>query len=169
MKTTIITISLLLLILTNQNHYAYAKNIEQDSISFQDRRNIFFSIGSGFPNFFSSRIGYQINNEWSAAAKGSIYYNGAGGRMYLGTLVYGVSITKYYEPTLLYLNNASFEIGYRKSGNYKDYAFELSIGNESTKNVLVKPYWALSLNFIKSFESELYVTPGFKFGLNLNF
>jgi hypothetical protein len=169
MKTTNIIISLLLLILANHTGHVYAKNLKQGSISLQDRRNIFVSIGSGFPEFFSSRIGYQINNEWSAAVKLSNYYDGVGGRMYLGTLIGGIKITNYYEPTILSINNISFELGYSKSGNYNNYAFDLSIGNESTRNILLKPFWALSMSFIKTYDNKLYVTPGFKIGINFNF
>lgn len=142
---------------------------EEDSISFVNRRIIFISTGVGFPEYLNVRIGYQLDNNWSAAVKLSNYYNGVGGRMYFGTLIGGVRITKYYEPTILYINNISFELGYSKSGNYNNYAFDLSIGNESTKNVLLKPFWALSISFIKTHDNKLYVTPGFKIGINFNF
>jgi len=169
MKTTNIIISLLLLMMANHTDFVYAKCFEPDSISLQDRRNIFVSISSGYPEFFSSRIGYQINNEWSAAVKLSNYYDGVGGRMYLGTLIGGVKITKYYEPTILSINNFSFELGYSKSGNYNNYVFDLSIGNESIRNILLKPFWALSMSFIKTYDNKLFVTPGFKVGVNFNF
>lgn len=143
-----------------------AKDKEQDSTS-TNTRVVFVSLTSGFPELISTRIGYQINNEWSASVKVSDYYNDAGGQLNFGTLILGAKITKYFEPMVI-VNNTSFELGYDKNGPYNNYAFDFSIGFESTEKILIKPYWAICMSFIKVENNKLYITPGVKVGININ-
>lgn len=167
MKKVVVIILSLFFMITQNDGDILAKDAEQDSVS-SNTRTVFVSIGSGFPEFISAKIGYQINNEWSGSIKISDYYNGAGGRMYLGTVIWGVKITKYFEPVFL-INNASVELGYDKNGPNNNYDFDFSIGFESTEKILIKPYWAICLSFIKADNNDLYVTPGIKVGINFNF
>ncbi|MCK9279663.1 MAG: hypothetical protein M0P71_03495 [Melioribacteraceae bacterium] len=46
------------------------------------------------------KIGYQFNNEFSAAGILSNYSDGEGEQFYFGTLVIGTKITKYLVPCL---------------------------------------------------------------------
>lgn len=165
MKKIIVTVAVLFMIM-QVNCDIIAQSVEQDSAS-SNTRTVFVSIGSGFPEFISAKIGYQINNEWSGSIKISDYYNGAGGRLYLGTVIWGVKVTKHFEPIVL-INNASFELGYDKNGPNNNYDFDFSIGFESTEKILIKPYWAICLSLIKSDNNDLYVTPGIKVGININ-
>ncbi|MFO7444790.1 MAG: hypothetical protein R6W90_00415 [Ignavibacteriaceae bacterium] len=131
--------------------------------------NIIFSLGVGYPELISFKLGYQINSAWSVSAKVSAYYNGYGDKIYLGTIIWGLKITRYYEPIFLNINSISFEPGYDKDGIYSNYSFDVYVGYESIKNSFINPFWSLGISFIKTYDHKLYITPGLKAGLKINF
>lgn len=166
--TNMIFVLIILLISIGKNSIAMNKN-ETDSLSQTNTRNIIFTLGSGYPELISFKLGYQLNDDWSVSAKVSSYYNGHGDQIYLGTIMWGLKITRYYDPVFLGINNFTFEPGYDKDGKYSNYSFDIYIGYETIRSTFIKPYWSLGFSFIKTYDHELYITPGLKIGLNINF
>jgi hypothetical protein len=100
-------------------------------------RVVFFSLGTGYPEFFNIKLGSQINRNLSVSIKAAVYYDGKGGMMYFGTGFLGIKVSKYFNPILAVINNISLDVGYSKDGPYDNYAFDLSIGNESNDDTFL--------------------------------
>lgn len=162
MKTTLIILLLCLMRINAQN---------EDEIVNQNNSNnrvIFLSIGTGFPECLTSRIGYQLNNNWSLSCKASVYYSNTGGTMNFGVGVLGIKVTNYFDEKIFVFNNLSFDAGYLRAAGDKNLAFDLSVGNESILKS-VRTYWALGFSIVQEGSSEhVYLLPGIKLGINLN-
>ena len=133
----------------------------------QDMRKIYFSIGSGFPEFSVLRLGYQIDKNYSIASKAGIYYDGTDGYMSFGQGVIGLKVTKYFEETKLIINNVSFEAGVINYSGQLLYACDLTVGYESIFDTIL--YWACGISYLRNGAKENLFLPSIKLGLNLNF
>jgi hypothetical protein len=137
------------------------------NVSLEETRIVFFSLGSGYPEYFNMKLGYQINPGLSVAIKAAIYYDGKDG--YFGTGIWGIRVSKYFNLTYPIINNVSLDVGYDKEGAYDNYAYDISIGYESNSDTFLKPFWAICISSIKSYKKEVFTTLGLKVGLNFNF
>lgn len=163
MKIALILMSFCFIRINAQNQV----EVEQKDTS--NIRTVFISLGSGYPEFLNIKLGYQIRPDLSVCFKVSDYYNGEGGWMYFGTGLWGMKITKYFEPFISVINNISLDVGYNKNGHYDNYAIDLSVGNESPENKWLYPYWAFCISSVKDFDNKTFITAGLKIGLNFNF
>jgi hypothetical protein len=132
-------------------------------------RTAFLSLGSGFPEYLFTRVGCQIDDDWSISGKLSIYYSKTGGAMNFGVGIIGLRLTKYFKNKILFFNNVSTDLGFLKTGADNCYAIDVSIGNESIYKS-IRPFWAIGLSIVQEGKPErIYVTPGIKVGININF
>lgn len=131
-------------------------------------RNVFLSIGSGFPEVLTARLGAQLNANWSLSGKASVYYSQLGGTMNFGIGIIGIRVTNYFAEKIFLFNNISLDAGYLGQAGDKNLAADLSIGNESILKT-IKTYWSIGFSIVQEASSEhVYLLPGIKLGINLN-
>ncbi len=131
-------------------------------------RTVFLTVlGTGYPEFLNFRLGWQINDEWSVAAKAS-FYDSEGDVFF--TFLYNAQITKYFPESSIILNNISLSGGYYTHSGDELAGIEIYTGWEGVYRY-VRPYWAIGFTYVnvnlgKSKFHDFY--PGLKVGLNFN-
>lgn len=177
MKTkTLILIALALL-----SYGSSIKAQEQDSIAHKTKlRTVFLTfLGAGYPEFFTLRLGWQINDEWSVAVKGSIYDSQDS---FLGLPLIGLQTVKHFPNSKIVLNNISVTSSYYHDNDDEYFLLEAYTGWEGVYRY-VRPYWAIGFTYLSEIyrngkwdtvnmrqadEKYRYFYPGIKVGLNLN-
>lgn len=142
---------------------------EQDTVAQKPKmRTVFFTFfGTGYTEFFNLRLGWQINDEWSVAAKLSFYDSEED---VLFTALFNAQITKYFPESEIILNNISLSGGYYPYQGDEYAAVELYTGWEGVYRY-VRPYWAIGFTFLSEKYSQSksnHFYPGFKVGFNFN-
>lgn len=140
---------------------------EQDSVAQKDNmRTVYFSLGIGFPEYIGTRLGYQINEDWSLYAKLGLFHTDEGDL--LGALTtWGGGITVHFKDWGV-INYTSAFFGYNSSlGNF-NYTWEILTGYDSPFSSLISVYWAIGLGVVHPEYRKSFTSPSLKIGFNLN-
>ncbi|HEX2983976.1 MAG TPA: hypothetical protein VHO28_10585 [Ignavibacteriales bacterium] len=137
---------------------------EQDTIMQKPKmRTVFLTFfGTGYPEFLNLRLGWQINDEWSVAAKLSFYDSEAD---VFFTALYNIQITKYFPKSTIIINSIALSGGYYLQFGDELAGIELYTGWEGLYN------WAVGFTYVNADlgQSKFHdFYPGFKVGLNFN-
>jgi hypothetical protein len=130
-------------------------------------RTVFISLlGFGFSDVWFYRLGYQINRKWSVALKASLFLDDGKSRSSIGSVGVGTRVTHYLDSNLLWIiNNYSGEIVVGRASGM----LEANVGYESVRNRLITFYYAVGINYLFDEGHYPYLSPSFKFGMNINF
>jgi len=153
--------------------YADGSYLKIDSVN---TRNIFVSVGIGYPNIFGISSGFQIDNNWGVGAKFNLYNNkNREPGIYFGTLTYGLKISRFFnKPFLDYLNNISLEVGYYdyrdSNSKYRQQSsVEITLGQEDNSENRISIGYQLGIALIATSHSNPFFTPSAKIFLTMNF
>ena len=175
-KQQLINFSLLLLVALFQKNFAEDQKSSQTnsnySIPDSSSRTVFLGLGIGYIDVLNARLGYQINDNYSASLTANMYApeNKSGLFPSLYPIV-GIRVTKHIKSGLgfLGLNSVNMELGYSYSSGDKTTAFELAASKEGINKRLITLYYSLGLAVLtNSTTHKTWVAPSFKIGIYLN-
>ncbi|MDP2301998.1 MAG: hypothetical protein Q8N03_06205 [Ignavibacteria bacterium] len=174
--TIIITLLTLMPVYSMENEPEKFENItfvnDSTEVKQENIRTVFVSLlGLGFSDFMFVRLGYQINKKWSFALKGNIFLWKYTERYVRPAYGVGTRVTYYLSSNILgIVNNYSGEIVLTPAmGKIRAGMIEANAGYENVRDRLVTFYYAIGVYFISLDGRSPYLSPGFKFGMNINF
>lgn len=163
-KVCTVLIVVCIALLLNEKSFSQTATEKPDSMKI---RKVYFAIGSGYPEFMSVRLGYQINNQICLTAKCGAYANGSKS-IYLtsATLFWSLKGAYFFKNGFLDINNIALNIGYA-NGDFgrNNYLFEFSFGEEPIDNKWFSVYWAATLNVMALHTESVFFTPGLTAGI----
>lgn len=172
-----------LFIVTNN---VFPKEIDStNSANENELRNIFVTFNTGILEFISVGIGYQMNDDFSIALKGSATWIGSSA-MGLPNSASGFGIKASYHKPFLFFNTTSIDylvyfnstldweskkqpwkLGYEPF--VKGHYFEFNVGKENIKKNGFNFFWSIGICVSAAKEAHILVSPSLKGGVNFNF